>query len=1190
MRKSHGTPSQILFEEMLEWAKSLSQLGVLLWRGVLMQKDDAGSASSSSAAFTACRWWEKFSQDRRVPRVSRALFPLGSRWKSLLCDFPLNLSLEGLLEDERLCSKFSVYCWCELVVFFLNHLYNGSFGFGPPECSRAQMEFLNSIEGNVKRWLEDDCEISWKKSDVVHDFSKKMVSYNGVEICKAEPLSVYRVSPALPPEGHGGSIEIAPWVDGKSRWYLEHPRCCITPDAGQQLPKLQARVHIERGDEKALSNLLVEKNICCWVPEERVLEYRGQKVLNGLFGVPKPNKLLNHQCALRCIMNLIPSNSILRSIPGRIGRLPAITQWLRVCLGDGETLSLSQSDMVSAFYLFRLPPGWAELLCFNLSFLGEALGFEGELSKKRYYLGCQVLPMGWSSAVGLMQAVAESVLHNGGIPEVQQVIRGKPVPRWMIDVQNEAQATERVWWHVYLDNFACGERLKAGCAPEGGKLQQQVENLWSAAGIVSAKSKAVKDQRGGTELGAFIGGRGNWIGAGPERMFKLAKTTLWILQKPSINKKSLQILLGRWVFAMQFRRPFMSHFEAVWRLLGKDRRRRGEQGKVKEELLLGIMGMPLLQTWMGAKIDNETTCSDASLSGGAVAVSDTLSSNGEGYVAALEEKNKPTEIPVAVISLFNGIGGAARSYDVAGVRPRGYIIAECHKPANRVYNRRWPGAHVFLDVNDITRETLEAALMELEPLEEIHFWAGFPCVDLSSVRARRRNLAGKGSGLIFKALEVLEMVRELFPRIRIRFVFENVASMDNSAREEISELLGVIPYRLDPIKQAPMSRPRYCWTDVEIWQAEDMLLTHRGNYIEIEVKGEWPKPEDWLDEGTSLIYPDTIFPTCMKALRRFSPPEAPAGIERTPMMARSRWESDDYRFPPYQYKDRYLVWDGRLQCCRLINSLERERLMGYGSNHTSLAYSASVAKGNQLALEDERCSLIGDSFSIYSFMVIAAFAAAPWTKLVQISQMNTRVGLPPGLGLNLKIAWPLSQKELPAELITASKDVSRLNKLLLMRTNHTGSDVRIVTGDLMSNRTFPRESVQSTWWQWRPLFNVHWSVKEHINCLEARGIYLSLLWKARNLRFCNRKLFHLTDSYVAMSILAKGRTSSFALQPITRKIAAFLLGGSSHLSLAHVDSADNPTDEGSRRKTESTQEKKKRQRCAGGPQLDSEHP
>ena len=337
------------------------------------------------------------------------------------------------------------------------------------------------------------------------------------------------------------------------------------PDTGQELPRLQAKVHIEKGEEKGLAELLVRRNICCWVREENVLTFRGQKVLNGMFGVPKSKVLANHQTALRCIMNLIPSNSLLRTIPGLIHRLPAVTQWMHIHLGPDESLSICQNDMVSAFYLFALPQAWSEMLSFGLSFTGKQLGFEPAEECNRFYLACKVLPMGWSSAVGIMQQIAESVLLQGGIPGEQQLVRGRPMPAWMIETRREAEAEGKVWWQVYLDNYASGEKIGQTEGAHGGQLQAKVEALWEAVGIISSSSKVVTEQRSATELGAFIGGKGQWIGAGPDRMLKLEKSTLWVLSKRQISRKLLQIIMGRWVFAMQFRRPFMAHFEEVWK-------------------------------------------------------------------------------------------------------------------------------------------------------------------------------------------------------------------------------------------------------------------------------------------------------------------------------------------------------------------------------------------------------------------------------------------------------------------------------------------------------------------------------------------------------------------------------------------------------------------------------------------------
>ena len=206
---------------------------------------------------------------------------------------------------------------------------------------------------------------------------------------------------------------------GKTKWYLH-----IVEDEGQQLPKLQSRVHVRAGEELSLAKLLVSRRICTWVPDKEVLRFRGEKVLNGMFGIAKSKILSNGESSQRCIMNLIPSNSVLRPIRGRVHQLPHICQWLHVTVSEQEEVRLCQSDMVSAFYLFSVGEDWARQLCFNLSATEAQLGFEKAKRKEVFYLGCRVLPMGWSSAVGVMQCIAEEVLFRGSFPRDTLCRRG----------------------------------------------------------------------------------------------------------------------------------------------------------------------------------------------------------------------------------------------------------------------------------------------------------------------------------------------------------------------------------------------------------------------------------------------------------------------------------------------------------------------------------------------------------------------------------------------------------------------------------------------------------------------------------------------------------------------------------------------------------------------------------------------
>lgn len=79
------------------------------------------------------------------------------------------------------------------------------------------------------------------------------------------------------------------------------------------------------------------------------------------------------------------------------------------------------------------------------------------------------------------------------------------------------------------------------------------------------------------------------------------------------------------------------------------------------------------------------TCADASESGGAVAVSRSLTPSGRELEARVQEPlADPLKCQILVISAFNGIGGAFRAYDLAGVLPCALIAIEIDPSARQV--------------------------------------------------------------------------------------------------------------------------------------------------------------------------------------------------------------------------------------------------------------------------------------------------------------------------------------------------------------------------------------------------------------------------------------------------------------------------------------------------------------------------
>ena len=335
---------------------------------------------------------------------------------------------------------------------------NALFGYTRPlekgKETKAERQAILAIGGAVDRLLRHGLVMEPVDPDIGRQMKKRRVNYKGEEMGTCHKLTLAQILPSLPPVSHGGCISAIDWVSPHTRELLLHPGRSILEDDGRPLPKLRGIIHVEPGETEGIAAELVRRGICSWVPLSSVVHYRGQPVLNGMFGVEKGAKLEDQRPVLRLIMNLVSSNSIMRQFTGAVRNLPSITAWMSTVLVDGEEIRIWQSDMCNAFYLFRIPQAWSYYLAFNI--LEEQ---KDKITGKPTVmaLACNVLPMGWLSSVAIMQEISERILHTKGLDLSSQLARNRPLPAWMVGLVDEAKKEERSWWHVYLDNFAAGQ-------------------------------------------------------------------------------------------------------------------------------------------------------------------------------------------------------------------------------------------------------------------------------------------------------------------------------------------------------------------------------------------------------------------------------------------------------------------------------------------------------------------------------------------------------------------------------------------------------------------------------------------------------------------------------------------------------------------------------------------------------------
>lgn len=167
-----------------------------------------------------------------------------------------------------------------------------------------------------------------------------------------------------------------------------------------------------------------------------------------------------------------------------------------------------------------------------------------------------------------------------------------------------------------------------------------------------------------------------------------------------------------------------------------------------------------------------------------------------------------------VLSLFDGISCGRIALERAGIPVEKYYASEIDKYAISVTQAMFPDTIQVGDVNKLNY---------LELLDVDMIIGGSPCQDLSIAKQNRQGLRGERSGLFWKYVEALEVIRPKW------FLLENVASMKNEDRDAITETLKRIYPETEcvMINSALVSaqqRKRYYWTNWHVEQPHDKEL------------------------------------------------------------------------------------------------------------------------------------------------------------------------------------------------------------------------------------------------------------------------------------------------------------------------------------------------------------------------------
>jgi DNA (cytosine-5)-methyltransferase 3A len=159
-----------------------------------------------------------------------------------------------------------------------------------------------------------------------------------------------------------------------------------------------------------------------------------------------------------------------------------------------------------------------------------------------------------------------------------------------------------------------------------------------------------------------------------------------------------------------------------------------------------------------------------------------------------------------VVSFFDGISGAALALQRAGIPVTEYHAVEIDKYAAQVSVNNWPQSVRHWDINTFDPRSVG----------QVDFVVGgFPCQDLSIAKQGRKGLEGERSGLFWRMVELVAVLRPKW------FLFENVAGMAKDQAEIISTVIGVEPVMINSALVSAQSRRRLYWCNWPVSQPAD---------------------------------------------------------------------------------------------------------------------------------------------------------------------------------------------------------------------------------------------------------------------------------------------------------------------------------------------------------------------------------
>ena len=330
-----------------------------------------------------------------------------------------------------------VGCWSLLAICVLNFLYAAVNHLHELRVCRekprpAQLAALRRIVRDA-RWLveraPEDGVAQTTSQKFLQVLKRKRVGYTGEEISRPQPLTLLEIIPGLPPAGAVGIVDPLTVATGDVRGALIDPSLVLLPEA-EHVGIRPAWVHATDEEWNKIGVELLRRGVVVEIARDDAPIVGGQAVLVGAFRVEKRGTPIP------------PATRVLRLI------VPVGGEWLHIALQSDEIVLWSSDDIQGCFHVFSLPPAWRRWMIFFKPIrvampAGKAgvLASNDPLSRggnapqpvvsdgsRLVWLALAVIPLGWLSAVGVIQHLHRNIIssgrsHRGGLDPDEELYR-----------------------------------------------------------------------------------------------------------------------------------------------------------------------------------------------------------------------------------------------------------------------------------------------------------------------------------------------------------------------------------------------------------------------------------------------------------------------------------------------------------------------------------------------------------------------------------------------------------------------------------------------------------------------------------------------------------------------------------------------------------------------------------------------